>query len=163
MSCRVCQIPNEGYEGIMGQKNEGIQAHHIIQSFKPGEVTPEQANEIGQELAKEIAKGHEAVVYTHTDKDHVHNHIIINSVNYENGRKYNASKEELYRIREVSDRLCQERNLSVVKGYTAPTRYTLAEKNLCLKRVKTVGKMKYVKSSTMNANTPRRMRILSTV
>ncbi|WP_129732053.1 relaxase/mobilization nuclease domain-containing protein [Ectobacillus funiculus] len=111
-------------------KNDGIQAHHIIQSFKPGEVTPEQANEIGQELAKEIAKGHEAVVYTHTDKDHVHNHIIINSVNYENGRKYNASKEELYRIREVSDRLCQERNLSVVKEYTGPTRYTLAEKSL---------------------------------
>jgi len=111
-------------------KNDGIQAHHIIQSFKPGEVTPEQANEIGQELTKEIAKGHEAVVYTHTDKDHVHNHIIINSVNYENGRKYNASKEELYRIREVSDRLCQERNLSVVKEHTAPTRYTLAEKSL---------------------------------
>lgn len=111
-------------------KNEGIQAHHIIQSFKPGEVTPEQANEIGQELAKEIARGHEAVVYTHADKDHVHNHIVINSVSYETGKKYNASKEELYRIREVSDRLCEERNLSVVKEYSAPTRYTLAEKSL---------------------------------
>lgn len=111
-------------------KSDGIQAHHIIQSFKPGEVTPEIANEIGRDLAKEIAKGHECVVYTHTDKDHIHNHIVVNSVNYENGSKYNASKEELYRIREVSDRLCKERDLSVVKEYSSPTRYTLAEKAL---------------------------------
>lgn len=111
-------------------KIEGIQAHHIIQSFKPGEVTPEIANEIGRDLAKEVAKGHECVVYTHTDKDHIHNHIVINSVNYENGLKYNASKEELYRIREINDRLCKERDLSVVKEYSSPTRYTLAEKAL---------------------------------
>lgn len=111
-------------------KSDGIQAHHIIQSFRPGEVTPEIANEIGRDLAKEIAKGHECVVYTHADKDHIHNHIVINSVNYENGLKYNASKEELYRIREVSDRLCKERDLSVVKEYSSPTRYTLAEKAL---------------------------------
>lgn len=111
-------------------KSEGIQAHHIIQSFKPGEVTPEIANEMGRDLAKEVAKGHECVVYTHTDKDHIHNHIVINSVNYENGLKYNASKEELYRIREINDRLCKERDLSVVKEYASPTRYTLAEKAL---------------------------------
>lgn len=111
-------------------KTDGIQAHHIIQSFKPGEVKPEMANEIGRDLAKEVAKGYECVVYTHTDKDHIHNHIVINSVNYENGSKYNASKEELYQIREVSDRLCKERDLSVVKEYSSPTRYTLAEKAL---------------------------------
>lgn len=111
-------------------KTDGIQAHHIIQSFKPGEVTPEIANEIGRDLAKEIAKGHECVVYTHTDKDHIHNHIVINSVNYENGSKYNASKEELYRIREVNDRLCKERGLSVVQEKNSPIRYTLAEKSL---------------------------------
>lgn len=111
-------------------KNEGIQAHHVIQSFKPGEVTPEQANEIGQELAKEIAKGHEVVVYTHTDKEHIHNHIVINSVSFENGKKYQSSKKDLYNIREVSDRLCLERNLSVVKDKTAEIRYTQAEKAL---------------------------------
>src|SRR5438270_313338 len=83
----------------------------------------ERANEIGRDLAKEVAKGHECVVYTHTDKDHIHNHIVINSVNYENGLKYNASKEELYRIREINDRLCKERDLSVVKEYSSPTRY----------------------------------------
>ena len=111
-------------------KTEGIQAHHIIQSFKPREVSPEMANEIGRDLAREVAKGHEAVVYTHTDKDHVHNHIVINSVNYENGSKYNASKESLYQIREANDRLCKERGLSVVQEKNAPTRYTLAEKAL---------------------------------
>src|SRR5690606_28171888 len=97
-------------------KNNGIQAHHVIQSFKPGEVTPEQANEIGQELAKEIAEGYEAVVYTHTDKEHIHNHIVINSVNFETGKKYHAhGKEELFNIREASDRLCRERGLHVVE------------------------------------------------
>ena len=112
-------------------KTDGIQAHHIIQSFKPGEVTSEMANQIGQDLAKEMAKGYEAVVYTHTDKGHIHNHIVINAVSYEDGRKYHAhGKEELYKIREASDRLCEERGLSVVKEHSAPIRYTLAEKSL---------------------------------
>jgi hypothetical protein len=111
-------------------KTEGIQAHHVIQSFKPGEVTPELANQIGQDLAREVAKGHECVVYTHTDKAHIHNHIVINAVSYEDGSKYQSSKKDLYNIREQSDRLCLERGLSVVKEPSAHTRYTLAEKSL---------------------------------
>ncbi|MGJ9460694.1 relaxase/mobilization nuclease domain-containing protein [Oceanobacillus sp. CF4.6] len=112
-------------------KNDGIQAHHIIQSFKPGEVTPELANELGQELAKEMAQGHEAVVYTHTDKDHIHNHIVINSVNFENGYKYHAhGTDELIKIREASDRICKEHDLSIVEENSSPVRYTLAEKAL---------------------------------
>ena len=111
-------------------KTDGIQAHHVIQSFKPGEVSPEMANQIGQDLAREIAKGNEAVVYTHTDKDHIHNHIVINAVSFEDGKKYQSSKKDLYNIREVSDRLCLERGLSVVKEPSAHTRYTLAEKSL---------------------------------
>lgn len=111
-------------------KSDGIQAHHVIQSFKPGEVTARQANEIGQELARSISKGHEAVIYTHTDKEHIHNHIIINAVNFENGSKYQSSKKDLHRIREESDRLCLEQGLSVVLKREAPVRYTLAEKAL---------------------------------
>lgn len=111
-------------------KTSGIQAHHIIQSFKPGEVTPELANQIGQDLAREIAKGYEAVVYTHTDKEHIHNHIVINAVSYEDGRKYHAhGTEELYKIREVSDRLCLERGLSIVQE-PAKERYHRAEYGL---------------------------------
>lgn len=112
-------------------KNDGIQAHHVIQSFKPGEVTPEMANQIGQDLARDIAKGHECVVYTHTDKDHIHNHIVINSVSYEDGRKFHAhGKEAIDKVREASDRLCKERNLSVVKEPSAEQRYARAEYGL---------------------------------
>lgn len=111
-------------------KPDGIQAHHVIQSFKPGEVTAKEANEIGRDLAQNISKGHEAVIYTHTDKEHIHNHIIINSVNFENGSKYQSSKKDLHRIREESDRLCKERGLSVIQKKDSPVRYTLAEKAL---------------------------------
>lgn len=112
-------------------KNEGIQAHHVIQSFKPGEVTPGVANEIGQELARELAKGHECAVYTHTDKDHIHNHIVINSVNYENGKKYQAHGDKaIENFRSASDRLCFERGLSVVTEPTALQRYDRAEYGL---------------------------------
>lgn len=112
-------------------KTDGIQAHHVIQSFKPGEVTPERANEIGRDLAANIAKGHEIAIYTHTDKDHIHNHIVINAVSYENGKKYQLhGKEAIEKVREASDRLCLEKGLSVVKEPSAETRYTLAEKSL---------------------------------
>lgn len=111
-------------------KTKGIQAHHVIQSFKPGEVSPELANEIGQDLAREIAPGHECVVYTHTDKNHIHNHIVINSVSFEDGSKYQSSKKDLYRIREQSDRLCYERGLSVIQEPSSQVRYTLAEKSV---------------------------------
>lgn len=111
-------------------KNKGVQAHHVIQSFSPGEITPYRANEIGKELAKELAKGHEVVVYTHADTRHIHNHIIINSVCYKDGKKYQSKKKDLYRAREISDRLCKERNLSVIKKPSANVRYTLAEKGL---------------------------------
>lgn len=111
-------------------KPDGIQAHHVIQSFKPEEVSPALANRIGQDLAKEMAPGHESVVYTHTDKDHIHNHIVINSVNYEDGSKYQSSKKDLYKIREQSDELCKERGLSIVKEPSAEKRYHRAEYGL---------------------------------
>src|SRR5699024_12144133 len=71
-----------------------IQAHHVIQSFKPDEVTPEKANQVGLELAKKLAPNHEVAVYTHDDTNHVHNHIVINSVNFETGKKYQAHGKE---------------------------------------------------------------------
>ncbi|WP_191557803.1 relaxase/mobilization nuclease domain-containing protein [Metabacillus idriensis] len=112
-------------------KTDGIQAHHIIQSFKPGEVSPEQANEIGRELASGLAKGHEVAIYTHADKEHIHNHIVINAVSYEDGKKYQLhGKEAIEKVREASDHLCLERGLSVVEEPSAEVRYTLAEKSL---------------------------------
>lgn len=112
-------------------KRDGIQAHHVIQSFRPGEVTPSLANQIGQELALKIAKGYECVVYTHADKEHIHNHIVINSVSYNDGRKFHAhGKDAIEKFREVSDRLCKERGLSIVKEPYAQQRFARAEYGL---------------------------------
>ncbi|MGI8382911.1 relaxase/mobilization nuclease domain-containing protein [Priestia megaterium] len=112
-------------------KSGGIQAHHVIQSFKPDEVDPQQANKIGLQLAEKLAKGHEVAVYTHTDKDHIHNHIVINAVNYEDGRKFHAhGQEAIDRFRDVSDQLCKEHGLSIVEERSADVRYTLAEQSL---------------------------------
>lgn len=112
-------------------KTGGIQAHHIIQSFKPGEVTPGVANQLGKELAEKVAKGHECVVYTHADKDHIHNHIVINSVNHENGKKLHLhGQQAIDKVRGISDELCKERGLSVVKEPTSKVRYTLAEQGI---------------------------------
>lgn len=112
-------------------KNEGIQAHHVIQSFAPGEVSASQANEVGLDLAKKIAPGHEVVVYTHADKAHIHNHIIINSVNYKDGKKLQLhGKQAINKVRQMSDDICRGKGLSVVQESTSKVRYTLAEKSL---------------------------------
>lgn len=112
-------------------KTDGIQAHHVIQSFNPEDnITAREANELGRKLAEEIAPGHEAAVYTHTDRDHVHNHIVINSVSFEDGKKYHSDREQLYNIREASDRLCREHGLSVVQEHTQPERLTMAERQI---------------------------------
>ena len=88
---------------------------HLIQSFSPGEVTPEEAHQIGLELAKEIlGDKYEFVLATHIDKNHVHNHLIFNSVSFVDYRKYHSNKRSYHEIRRASDRLCQEHGLSVV-------------------------------------------------
>lgn len=90
-------------------------AHHLIQSFVPGEVTPEQAHEIGRQLADEVLKGkYEYVLTTHIDKGHIHNHIIFNAVDMVNNLKYNSNKGSYYSIRRASDRLCMENGLDVI-------------------------------------------------
>ena len=93
------------------QKGNNL-AHHLIQSFAPDEATPEQAHEIGRQLADEVLQGkYPYVLTTHIDKDHVHNHIIFCAVDMANQRKYISNSL----IRRTSDRLCKEHGLSVVK------------------------------------------------
>ena len=88
---------------------------HLIQAFQPGEVTPEQAHEIGMELAKEILGGkYEFVLTTHIDKDHVHNHLIFNAVSFADHKHYHSNKRSYHDIRRTSDRLCKEHGLSVI-------------------------------------------------
>ena len=90
-------------------------AHHLIQSFAPGEVDYEKAHEIRRKLADAVTKGqHEYVLTTHIDKEHIHNHIIFCAVNFVDYHKYNSNKRSYYGIRNISDRLCRENGLSVV-------------------------------------------------
>lgn len=111
-------------------KENGIQAHTVIQSFKPGEVTPEQCNQLGLELAEKIAPNHQVAIYTHTDKEHVHNHIVINSIDLETGRKYQSNKQQRDLVKQANDDICREHGLSVPERDTAKLRYTQAEKSL---------------------------------
>ena len=92
-----------------------IIARHVIQSFDIGEVSPELAHKIGKQFADEILGGkYEYVLTTHIDKDHVHNHLIFNAVDFVDYHAYKSYKRIYYDMREVSDRLCKENGLSVI-------------------------------------------------
>ena len=92
-----------------------VLARHLIQSFLPGETTPEIAHQIGMELCKKILKNeYEFVLSTHIDKGHIHNHIIFNNVNMVTGKCYQSNKKSYHKIRYQSDKLCKENNLSVI-------------------------------------------------
>jgi len=98
-------------------KEGGIAAFHGYQSFAPGEVTPEQAHEIGVVLAKKLwGDRFQVVVATHLDKEHIHNHFVLNSVSFVDGKKYNDCKATYALMRQTSDRLCREYGLSVIEA-----------------------------------------------
>ena len=105
-------------------KENGYIAWHGYQSFKPDEVTPEQAHQIGLQTAKEMwGDKYQIIVTTHLDKDHLHNHFCFNSVSFLDGKKYNYSKTEQRKLRDVSDRICMEHGLSVIENpHKSPSR-----------------------------------------
>lgn len=98
-------------------KTGGVQGYHLIQSFAEGEVTPELAHLIGQELAEELLKGRfEVVITTHLNTSHYHNHLVFNSVSMADGRKYHSSARSYYQdVRRISDGLCKKYGLSVIQ------------------------------------------------
>lgn len=115
-------------------KEDKYIAWHVYQSFKPDEVTPELCHEIGVKLAKQMwGDRFQIIVSTHLDKNHLHNHFCFNSVSFLDGKKYNYSKTEIQRLRDLSDALCIEYGLSVIETDNkskAPSRTLyLAEKN----------------------------------
>lgn len=114
-------------------KEDKYIAWHGYQSFKPDEVTPEICHEIGVKLAKQMwADRFQVIVSTHLDKEHLHNHFCFNSVSFLDGKKYNYSKPEMQRLRDLSDELCKEYGLSVIENsqMNAPSRTLyFAEKN----------------------------------
>ena len=92
-------------------------AYHIRQAFKPGEVTPELANELGQQLARKFTKNaHAFIVATHVDKAHIHNHIIFNSTTIDSMRKFQNPLRSNRIVRRISDQICLENGLSVIEN-----------------------------------------------
>lgn len=108
------------YEKNTGRRqpeDRDIIAYRMIQSFAPGEITPEDANRLGYDLAMQFTKGrHQFVVSTHVDKAHVHNHVEFNSVNLDCDGKFNNYKNSSFALRELNDRLCREHGYSVIEN-----------------------------------------------
>lgn len=112
-------VSKQLYEALTGRsqpKERDIIMYRIIQSFKPGEISPEDANRIGYELAMAFTKGkHQFVVFTHMDKKHIHSHIEFNSTNLECDGKFDNFKDSAFALRELNDKLCLEHGLSVIE------------------------------------------------
>lgn len=108
------------YETTTGRRlpaEKDIIAYRILQSFKPGEITPEEANKLGYELAMEFTKGqHQFVVSTHVDKAHIHTHIEFNSTNLECDGKFQNFKNSAFALRRLNDQICREHGLSVIEN-----------------------------------------------
>ena len=97
-------------------KTKGVLAYHGFQSFKEGEVTAQQAHEIGVKLAEELwGDKYEVIVSTHLNTKHYHNHYVLNSVSFIDGRKYRNTRENYALMRKISDDLCREYNLSIIE------------------------------------------------
>ena len=115
----VCETAFEDMRRVkqMWHKESGVQGFHLVQSFAAGEVTAELAHRIGLELAGQLLQGkYQAVVSTHLNTGHIHNHIVWNSVSLEDGKKYRSNAKSYYtEVRAISDRLCAQHGLSVIK------------------------------------------------
>lgn len=103
-------------------KTDGRTYYHMIQSFSPDDrITPEQAHEVGLQMA-ELFEGYQVLVVTHTNKAHTHNHLVINSVNFENGKKLTISNQELERIKNYSNSICLKNGWDVTEAKTRRNR-----------------------------------------
>ncbi len=114
-------LTEKAYEQMTATKQRygklgGNVAYHGFQSFKSGEVTPEEAHAIGLETARQMwGKDYEIVVTTHLNTDNLHNHIVVNSVSFRTGRKFENHISDHYKLREISDEICRERGKSVLE------------------------------------------------
>ena len=119
----VPELANESFlatQKIYGHEPDGVRFYHFVQSFKIGEaISPQEANDIGMELVRgfEKFKNHEAIVATHIDKDHLHNHIVVCAYNLESGLKLHYNKYFLGDLRQKSDEICQAHGLNVLQKY----------------------------------------------
>ena len=114
-SCETAYTEMQATKSRFGKKG-GVMGYHFIQSFAPGEVTPEQAHAIGVAFAQRLfGERYEVVVGTHLDRAHLHNHVVVNSVSFVDGKKYHSSPGSYYfEVRSTSDTLCRENDLSTI-------------------------------------------------
>ena len=96
------------------EKEEGRQYRHYIQSFAPGEIEKDKVLSLGIQWAEKVFKGYEVFIVTHTDKEHLHNHIVINSVNYIDGKKFQERKNEFKEKMLINDEVCLENGINNV-------------------------------------------------
>lgn len=125
-------VPESAYTEFMATKNQyrkanGVFFKQYVQSFKPGTATPELIHQIGVETAK-FFNGFEVVIATHIDKDHWHNHFVVNSVNCETGLKIQINEKGLEDLRNYSDKICRQFGLEILKPYTKPKQTTINTK-----------------------------------
>ena len=117
-------------------KESGVQAHTIIQSFSPEEskvLGAEKINEMGKELAKRVAGDYQVAIYTHDDKEHIHNHLVINAVNQEKKKKYQSNAKQRHLVKDKNDEIMLEHGIEPVERGTAQMNYTLAEREIMLR------------------------------
>jgi len=116
-------------------KTEGVQYHHMIQSFSPKDnITPKKAHKLGIELAEKQFKGHEVFIVTHKDKEHIHNHLVINSVSFEDGKKYQSNRTSMIELKRASNRQCAREGLITLDlDHKAAERITTGEKRIEMK------------------------------
>lgn len=120
-------LPQTAYSQMMltkkaFHKEDGRLGYHIIQSFNGNEISPDKCNKIGLELAEELwGDKYQVIVCTHTNKQNVHNHIVLNSVSFIDGSKYHNSNVEIALLRETNDDICRKYGLSIIKSTKATT------------------------------------------
>jgi hypothetical protein len=113
----------------------GVQYHHMIQSFSPKDnITPKKAHKLGIELAEKQFKGHEVFIVTHKDKEHIHNHLVINSVSFEDGKKYQSNRISMIELKRASNRQCAREGLITLDlDHRAAERISTGEKRIEMK------------------------------
>ena len=127
-------------------KEDGRLSYHIIQSFNGNEISPEKCNKIGMELAQQLwGNKYQVLVCTHTNKQNVHNHIVLNSVSFIDGSKYHNSNVEIALLREINDDLCRKYDLSIIETKQANKGKDIAQ-NRIANYNRNSGKMELIKN-----------------
>lgn len=122
-------MPDTSYQEMINVKKQffktdGIQCFHAVQSFAQGEITPEQAHEIGMKLAKRLwGDKFQVIVTTHLNTENLHNHFVLNSVSFLDGKRFCNTKKDYANMRKISDKLCADYGISVLKNEMQEDRY----------------------------------------